>query len=275
MTRILITGGSGFLGKHLIQRLSEKKGNFITAVARNESSLSKLKRKFPTVKIICGDIANEMIAKKSCRGQDKIYHLAAFKHATLAEKNTYQCIQSNIFGTLNLLQEFKGKLFFAMSTDKACDPSFVYGSTKFLMEKLLEEFQEINPFTAYRTIRCGNILYSTGSVLCIWKNALEKGEKIIITDPDATRYFWSADQVINYMFDVEKNCNTCKPQSAKMKAVRMMDLLEAMQIKYGMAQGLKVIGLQEGENKHEKLTKDGESSEVAEKYSIDEMVEML
>jgi UDP-N-acetylglucosamine 4,6-dehydratase/UDP-glucose 4-epimerase len=163
----------------------------------------------------------------------------------------------------------------AMSTDKACDPGWVYGGTKYLMEKLIEEYQNKYTNSKYRVIRCGNILYSTGSVLRIWQESLQNGKEIIITDPDATRYFWSANQVIDFMFDVAKNCNTCEPQSTHMKAVRMGTLLDAMQEKYGKATNIKEIGLQEGENKHEKLTKDGPLSCDDEQYTIEEILELI
>ena len=275
MTNILITGGAGFLGTNLVRRLQEKEDVAITAISRSEPPLLELKRKYPNVKIIVGDIADNTIARKACTNQNIIYHLAAFKHAPLAEKNTYQCVKSNITGSINLLDNFRGTHFIAMSTDKACDPSYVYGASKFLMEKLIEEYQEINPFTKYRVIRCGNILYSTGSVLCIWKKALLEKKEITITSPNATRYFWSADQVIDYIFDVQYNCDTCLPQATHMKAVKMGTLLEAMQEKYGKTSDINVIGMQPGENLHEKLTKNGPSSCDDEQYTFEEILELI
>ena len=104
MKNILITGGTGFLGKNLIKRLGN---NHIRVLARNEGNLISLKEQYPNIEIITGDISNKFICKKAIDGIDEIYHLSAFKHVGLAEEQSYQCIQSNIIGTMNLLRYFK------------------------------------------------------------------------------------------------------------------------------------------------------------------------
>ena len=75
---------------------------------------------------------------------------------------------------------------------------------KYLMEGMFTQFEQDYPQTKFRIVRYGNVLYSTGSVLCIWKDKLQKGEEIIVTDPNATRYFWTLDQV-DLIFDCMEN----------------------------------------------------------------------
>lgn len=275
MKKILITGGSGFLADALIKRLLDQGEIDITILARNEGNLLKTKQTYPHVKIITGDIADEFICKKALPGIDTLFHLAAFKHVGLAENQPVQCVHSNTLGTLNLLENFKGKLFVAISTDKAAQVVGVYGASKLLMERTIKEYEEINKHINYRVVRYGNVLYSTGSVLCKWKELLQKGKEIIVTDPEATRYFWSIEQAIDLIFDCIKNAKNSTPYCPVMKSIKIKDLLNAMQLKYGKANNIKIIGLQPGENKHEKILEDGITSDKAEKYTISEIMSMI
>jgi len=273
--KITITGGSGFLGQELIKRLYPD--NEITVVARNEGNLIKLKEQFPKIKIITGDISDEFIANKAVKGQDGIYHLAAFKHIGLAEEQPRQCILSNVRGTMNILSasmKYKVKFVLGISTDKAAQISGVYGASKFLMERLFQEFQEINPDTKYRIVRYGNILYSTGSVLCKWKERIEKGQPIKVTDPLATRFYWTVDQAVDLIFNCLENATDTKPYVPEMKAIRIQDLLWAMMQKYGEVD-VEYIGLQQGENMHEKILEDGPYSNEVEQYTVEEIKEMI
>ena len=69
------------------------------------------------------------------------------------------------------------------------------------MEKIFEDYQSFNPSIKYRIVRYGNVLYSTGSVLCKWKELLKSGEQVIVTEPEATRYFWTIEQAVDLIFD--------------------------------------------------------------------------
>lgn len=266
---ILITGATGFLGKALIKRL----GGNIRVVSRNEGELIKLQQEYPNIEIVTGDISDEFIARKSVEGVDEIYHLAAFKHVGLAEEQTRECIKSNIIGTINLLEHFRGKLFVAISTDKAAQVRGVYGATKLLMEKVIAEYERLNPKIKYRVVRYGNVLYSTGSVLCKWRDLIEKGKDLIITNPRATRFFWTIEQAVDHIFDCIKISKNANPFIPKMKAMSVGDLVEAIMQKYGRVD-IKEIGLQAGENMHE--TMDGILfSDEVEQYSVNEIKKLI
>jgi len=118
------------------------------------------------------------------------------------------------------------------------------------------------------------VLYSTGSVLCIWKDKLQKGEEIIVTDPAATRYFWTLNQAVDLIFDCMENATTSHFHFPSMKSMSMGDLLDAMAEKYlpeGKELNVKTIGLQVGENLHEKISEDGLYSNEAEQFTKDEI----
>lgn len=271
---ILITGATGFLGQSLLSRLYMPESK-IRVLSRNEGKLIELKQKFPSIEIITGDVANEYIVEKALKGVDKVYHLSAFKHVGMAEEQPLQCIETNIIGTINLLKHFTGETFLAISTDKASKVSGVYGASKMLMEKTVSDYASLYKDIDYRIVRYGNVIYSTGSVLCKWKELLQEGKEIIVTDLCATRFFWTVEQSIDLIFDCLKYAKDSTPYCPNMKSMTIGDLLEAMQQKYGKAKSIKTIGLQKGENKHETIKEGGITSEDAIKYTIPEIKELI
>jgi UDP-N-acetylglucosamine 4,6-dehydratase len=277
---ILVTGGSGFLGKKLLERLSNYDCK-ITVVARDEGKLIEVVQDNKNVEIITGDISDPFIVRQCFnKNIDCVFHLAAFKHVGIAESQTRECVKSNVIGTLNLLEQSIDEnldFFLNVSTDKAAIVSGMYGASKFLAEGLVRQFEKLNSETQYRTVRYGNVLYSTGSVLCKWKKIIEEGGEVIITDPEATRFFWTIDQAVNLLFECLEKANNSDPWVPDMKSMKMGDLLDAMILKYGNGKSIKVneIGLQQGENKHEKIFSDGLSSEDADKFSIKEITKLI
>lgn len=277
----LITGGTGFLGDKLINRLL-KDNCKIRVVARNEGNLMKLKIKYPDIEIIPGDICNKLTTLQVCKNVNYIYHLAAFKHVRMAEDYSIECINSNIIGTMNILEETINnpllEYIVGISTDKVAKVNGIYGATKYLMEALFKQYEKINNNVQYRLVRYGNVLYSTGSVLCIWKDKIQKEEELIITDKKATRFYWSIDEAIQLIFDCLKHSTNCDPYLPEMKSMYLGDLLTAMIKKYANNPDnikIKEIGLQVGENLHEALILNGPTSNDSKKYSINEIYDMI
>ncbi len=94
-----------------------------------------------------------------------------------------ESIKTNVIGSMNVLEEsFDVDFVLGISSDKVVQVSGNYGATKFLMEKLFNQFEEINPKTKYRVVRLGNVIYSVDSVLYKWKNLIKNCEEVIITD---------------------------------------------------------------------------------------------
>ena len=280
--KYLITGGAGFLGGELIERILKQGGEVIT-VSRNEGKLIELISKYKDSKleIHTGDICDEFTLPRLMRGITGVFHLAAFKHVGLAETQGRECIKSNVIGSMNVLEQaVKNDVEFVIgiSTDKAAQVSGTYGASKYLMERMFTQFEQDFPNTKFRIVRYGNVLYSTGSVLCIWKEKLQKGEEIIVTDPAATRYFWTLNQSVDLIFDCMENSTSSHFHFPIMKSMSMGNLLEAMADKYlphNLELRVKTIGLQVGENLHEKISEDGLYSNEAEQFTIEEIKELI
>lgn len=276
----LVTGGSGFLGVPLCKRILEAGGK-VRTIARDEGKLIDLQQQLPDVEILTGDISDPFEVKQAMKGVNGVFHLAASKHVGLAEKQVRECIKSNTLGSLYILEESlntKPEFVLGVSTDKAAKVAGVYGATKLLMERLFGQIDAMNDETQYRIVRYGNVLYSTGSVLCKWKDLLEQGKEVIVTDGDATRFFWTVDQAVDLIFDCLDNATNHMPYVTDMKAMSINNLLKAMSIKYlpeGSELKIKYIGLQPGENMHEIITEDGFSSEVAPRFTIEEITDLI
>tara|TARA_R110000803_G_scaffold89767_2_gene157016 strand:+ start:505 stop:1365 length:861 start_codon:yes stop_codon:yes gene_type:complete len=276
----LVTGGSGFLGVPLCKRILEAGGK-VRTIARDEGKLIDLQQQLPEIEILTGDISDPFEIKQAMKGITGVFHLAASKHVGIAEKQVRECIKSNTLGSLYILEESLNthpEFVLGVSTDKAAKVAGVYGATKLLMERLFGQFGVLNENTEYRIVRYGNVLYSTGSVLCKWKDLLEQGKEVIVTDGEATRFFWTVDQAVDLIFDCLQNATDYRPHITDMKAMSINNLLKAMAQKYlpkDKKLKVKYIGLQPGENMHEIITEDGFSSEHAERFTIDEILELI
>jgi len=159
--------------------------------------------------------------------------------------------------------EFIPEVLVFISTDKAAQPSGVYGCSKKIGEQLVAEAQRINPETRYRVLRYGNVWGSTGSIATKWRPLIERGEEVTLTDPDASRFFWTVTEAVDLIFQaVNTTIGGCDPIVPKMKAVKMGVVLEACIEHFMQSSGngrarseVNIIGLQPGENKTE--TTDG------------------
>mgnify|MGYP003678276919 CR=1 FL=1 len=228
----LVTGGSGFLGVPLCERILKQGGN-VRVLSRDEGKLVELKQKHPNIEILTGDISDKFEVKQAMYGVDGVFHLAASKHVGIAEIQVRECIKTNTLGSMNILEE-------SLETK----PDFVL---------------------------------STGSVLCKWKDLITKGKEVIITEGNATRFFWTVEQALDLIEDCMKNSITTKPYCPEMKSMMVGNLLQAMIEKYSKGQNIliKTIGLQPGENLHEKVMEDGLYSNECEQYTVEDIKELI
>jgi UDP-N-acetylglucosamine 4,6-dehydratase/5-epimerase len=253
--KILITGGAGTLGKEIIRRAHEKKsGSQITILSRDVFKHHAVKRVYPYVQSIVGDIGDAVTVYNAMAGKDIVIHAAATKVIPDSEWNSFDTIEVNVMGSLNVLQAaayHSTPQVIGISTDKACHPANAYGSTKHLMEKLFQEFSRYGYPTRFGLVRYGNVLESNGSVIEAWKRLLSAGHPIRITDPSMTRFWISPKQAVQIILDsIEGNVPSGRVLIPKMKSLSVGKLAE-----YTLDGGYEseTIPLRPGEKLHETL----------------------
>jgi FlaA1/EpsC-like NDP-sugar epimerase len=275
--KYLITGGTGIIGYSLCERILNM-GGLVLVLSRDENKLKKLKDKYNMIDIVVGDVCDKDIIKKTISKVSGVFHLAALAQGMQSGKSI-ESIQTNIIGSMNVLEESNNVDFvLGVSSDKAVKVSSVYGATKFLMEKLFNQFEKINPKTNYRVVRLGNVIYSVDSVLYKWKKLIKNCEDVTITDMNATRFFMDVDSAVDSILDCLCGCVDSKPHYKRMKSASMGNLLTSMLNKYSpkdCKSTINEIGLQSGENMHEKISEDLVSSDKVEQYTLKELGEII
>ena len=275
--KYLVTGGTGVVGYELCSRILEMGGK-VVVLSRTEEKLKKLQEKYNEIEILVSDILDKESVRRAMKDVRGVFHLTALAQGMQSGK-AIESIITNILGSMNVLVESLDKDFvLGISSDKVVQVSGNYGATKFLMERLFNEFEEINPDTKYRVVRLGNVIYSVDSVLEKWKSRIENNEEVIITEPKATRFFMTKEQSVNMIFNCLEKSDDSTPYFEDVKSTSMGNLLEAMSNKYlpeGSELSVKEIGLQPNENLHERITEGGPYTNEIEQYTIEELEEMI
>lgn len=197
---LLVTGAAGSIGSEIVRKLSEHDASLIICVDFSESALydlqQELKRKHTEVeyKFILTDIRNEEMMENLFKEYKPhfIYHAAAYKHVPLMEQFPWQAVQTNVFGTWQLVKlavRFKAEKFVFISSDKAVNPTSVMGATKRLAEIIVQAFSSTLNSTRFVVTRFGNVLGSNGSVVPLFKKQIQNGGPVTVTHPEMTRYF--------------------------------------------------------------------------------------
>ena len=259
MNKVLVTGGSGFVGRSLIRELLRKYPDIeVTSMSRSEGVISQLLIDCPDtrLKIEMADIRDSQAVRQALRHKDTVIHLAAMKRVDLSEAESREAASINVIGTMNVLDAFQGNTFVLMSTDKAVEPCNCYGATKLVAEKLVMERarKELNG-TRLMIVRSGNINRSTGSVLDIWKNQIEANNEITVTDPNMLRYYTSIEGVVKlYIAVLERGENGKIYFTPRGEPIVLKELIEKTIKLYGNERtAVKYIGLRPGERMSEKM----------------------
>lgn len=266
MKNIFITGGTGTVGFNFIKRNYHNYNIFTTA--RNQEKLHYLKCHFPNVTCF-----NYGIEQKEQLDNlfheihpDIVVHAAALKHVHIAEEQPTQTILVNIIGSLNVLNCcIKNNIdkCIVISTDKACAQSNVYGTTKYLMEKMFLEHKHI---IKLGIARFGNIANSTGSVLPFWKDLKAKNLPLKITDPSMNRFMFTIDDAIDIIDKCIEHTSieTGFILTKNMKAVNIGTLAKLISENY------EVIGKRPGEKDNEDLISETELpyTEIKDSYIL-------
>jgi FlaA1/EpsC-like NDP-sugar epimerase len=199
---VLVTGAGGSIGAELCRQVARFRPKLLVLFELNEYALYLIEQEFharmPQVAIACviGDVRNQArVAEVLARFRPKIvFHAAAYKHVPLMERdNAWEAVQNNVVGTLRLARAAQAHgvaKFVLVSTDKAVNPANVMGATKRLAEMACEALQR-DSATSFITVRFGNVIGSTGSVIPKFREQIASGGPITVTHPEVTRYFMS------------------------------------------------------------------------------------
>lgn len=277
--KILITGGSGFLGRTIMMCYPEHHYVVYSPNVHNQALVREaLSEQYGgnvdgmQVRYVVGDIRNQHLLVAAAQGVDAIIHTAAMKYVPEAELNAESCIAVNVQGSMNVIAAAlacRVPITVGVSTDKACMPISVYGATKLLMERLFMNAGSeggsaggggggaIGPL--FHTVRFGNFVGSTGSVIPKMLDSARIKGRITITDPFMTRYWMSASQVANILMNIVESVI---PRDALVNGSVLIPDLPAMTlaalartVKDMVAEGVRIeeVGARPGEKTHEML----------------------
>lgn len=264
---ILITGGAGSVGTYLTKKFLEFPVKAVRVFDINEHGLFQLGRtiKDKRLRLLLGDILDEDRLELAGDGVDIVVHAAAIKNLEISEYNPIETIDTNVNGTVNLIKmvmKTKPKKFLNISTDKAADPTTLYGTTKQLSERLISWAGVHLSKTKFASIRFGNVFESRGNVFEVWEEEKKNNKPISITDPAMKRYFFHINDATNFILECLPLVKKGYIFVPKMKKYSVKELASRVSKKQ------KIIGKRHGEKLSEFLVSDEERKRATEKTNM-------
>lgn len=247
MRSVLITGGTGSLGRALAEVITAERiciysrDEYKQAVMREELGDSLRYRWF------LGDVRDQERLRRALEDVDAVIHAAALKRVEAGEFNPGEIVKTNVVGTMNLIEAAHDagvQKVLAISSDKACRPMNAYGASKLMMERIIIAANNGRGLHGPRFAACrfGNFAGSRGSVIQMWRAV--KGP-VPITHPDCTRFWMTKSQAVGIVLKALATMEGGELTIPKLPAFRVVDLAEAMHRPYT------VVGLRPGEQLHE------------------------
>ena len=274
--RVLVTGGTGTLGRALTKKLLMSEVSVVRVFSRDEgkqldmaSELGNDKR----VRFIIGDVRDRDRLKLAIEDIDIVFHVAALKQIPVAEYNPFEAVKTNVLGSQNVVDacmEEEVEIAMAISSDKAVSPLNTYGATKLVMEKIFTSanFYKGKRDTIFTCVRYGNVMGSRGSVIPQFIKSIQKSGSITITDPRMTRFNITLYEALELMMTGLKKAKGAEIFVPKLEAYRLSDLAEC--IINIMNKDVKIITstIREGEKMHEMLINESESQYTIESNDV-------
>ena len=270
---ILITGAGGTIGSELANQISDMGPKKIVLSDYSEFALWNITDKI-SAKIDNENISSVLLDVRDKHEIDKtfkkyrpdiILHAAALKHVPICEDHPSDAMRTNVIGTKNISEKaikYRTKTMVLISTDKAVDPTNFMGASKRAAEIYIQNLDREKSYTDFVTVRFGNVLGSTGSVIPLFQNQISRGGPLKVTHKETTRFFMSVKEAVELVL-ISLNSSINKKEKGDINVLEMGEpmkidnLAKQLARLSGLTPGkdIKIIytGLRVGEKLHEKL----------------------
>jgi UDP-N-acetylglucosamine 4,6-dehydratase len=281
---ILITGGTGSLGRELVHMTLQYDPKVIRIFDVDETEQFNLQQELKeherVIRYLLGDVRDLARLNRATEGIDIIFHTAALKHVLACEYNPFEAVKTNVIGMQNVIEAAinnnVGKIIFT-SSDKAVNPSNTMGTTKLLAEKLMTSanYYKGARDCVFSSVRFGNVMNSRGSVIPLFRNQIKAGGPVTITDPSMTRFMMSMSQAIDLVFKSAEMSQGGEVFIFKMPTVNISDLAEVLIDELAPHFGhrpedikVEFIGTKPGEKMYEELMTEDEARRSLEREDM-------
>jgi FlaA1/EpsC-like NDP-sugar epimerase len=204
---VLVTGAGGSIGSELCRQIAQVKPRLLVMLDHAEDNLFQIEREmvderhFTNVEAVLADCKepHRMLEVMQRFKPGVVFHAAAYKHVPLMEANPLEAVRNNAIGTrvtAETAAASKVERFVLISTDKAVNPRTVMGASKAMAEWIVEAAGHNHPGTRFASVRFGNVLASSGSVVPIFRSQIERGGPVTVTHPEMTRYFMTIPEAV-------------------------------------------------------------------------------
>jgi UDP-N-acetylglucosamine 4,6-dehydratase len=283
---VLVTGGGGSIGSELCRQALALKPERLIVLDHSEFALYRIEQELLEIgaktrtraqlSFALGSVTDPVAVASLLKSWrvDTIYHAAAYKHVPIVERNPLEGLRNNILGTWYTARAAARAgvgHFVLISSDKAVRPTNVMGATKRVSELVVQTMAAQSSKTVFAMVRFGNVLDSSGSVVPLFREQIERGGPVTLTHPDVTRYFMTIEEAVQLVVQAGAMAQGGEVFLLDMGSpVKIMDLAMKM-IRLGGhsvggvngAQGdikIELIGLRPGEKLYEELLITGDAS---------------
>ncbi|HEX3241387.1 MAG TPA: nucleoside-diphosphate sugar epimerase/dehydratase [Solirubrobacterales bacterium] len=204
---VLVTGAGGSIGSELCRQIAQVDPKLLVLLDHAEDNLFQIDREmveerhFTNVESVLADCKepHRMLEVMQRFKPDVVFHAAAYKHVPLMEANPLEAVRNNAIATRITAETAAAsnvERFVLISTDKAVNPATVMGASKAMAEWIVESAGNTHPGTRFASVRFGNVLASSGSVVPIFRRQIERGGPVTVTHPEMTRYFMTIPEAV-------------------------------------------------------------------------------
>jgi len=268
---VLITGAGGSIGSEISRQCQHFGASILTLVDNSEFNLYQIGEQIPNavLKLVNVSEREQLSNLFNTIKPDIVIHAAAYKHVPICEENQEAAVHNNVLGTKNVVDvsiDMKVSKLVIISTDKAVRPTNVMGATKRVTELYANNVDAKE--TEIVSVRFGNVLGSSGSVIPKFKQQIERGGPVTVTHPDITRYFMLIPEACQLVLQTAAIAKGGELFILDMgEPIKIVDLAKQMIRLYGKEDEVDVTftGLRPGEKLYEELLH--EESDEKTKYS--------